>query len=499
MRLSILLCFLATLYLSACASDSSPARPTSTTATQPQSQTHQPTVEPAAPQQQQQQRGDTPSRSQPASTQQSEQPETSSQDLLSDQSGQQSDDSSPGDESSSEPAAPSPSFSYESVLPYLNHLAVEIGPRASGTDQELAAAQYLLQQFQALGYDAEFQDLNFSQRVRWTRVDIGPRSAAVFHFAGSSEQLASGELVAVNGYGAPEDFATVDVNGRIAVVDRGLLEFRVKAANAQAAGATALIILNTSATGSLTGTLGADTFDIPIMLASFDDAATIRNAIGDIAAIQPLPPAVGTSQNVIARKADGVCRVVVGGHYDTVPTVDGANDNASGTALTLALAESWADHPAAAHICFAAFGAEEVGLVGSRAYVRMLTSRGELGSVTAMLNLDAIGDGTAPVLLTVSPELSEMALNVAQWLGVDARRGQLSANFGSDHQSFDEAGIPVIFPFPPGAIIHTPLDRLDQINHDIYSDISTLSHHLLACLLERAGSPIVPAAPCVRN
>ena len=190
------------------------------------------------------------------------------------------------------------------------------------------------------------------------------------------------------------------------------------------------------------------------------------------------------------------CRVIVGGHYDTVPEVDGANDNASGTALTLAFAETWANHPAAYDICFVGFGAEELGLFGSREFVRNLGKNGQLGEVTAMLNLDAIGDGRAPYRIVASSELGALGNAVAAELQINASTGALPMELGSDHASFIAEGIPAIFLFPPGAVIHTPADNLDNINREVFGDIATLNHGILACLLQRAGSPVSPATSC---
>ncbi|MYE06944.1 MAG: M28 family peptidase [Chloroflexi bacterium] len=392
---------------------------------------------------------------------------------------------------------PEPDFDYDIAVGYLNHLAGTLGPRASGTEQERAAADYLAETFTSLGYEVEIQGFDYTTQAGISRIDTpdGYRSFA-FRFPGSADNSVSGELVNVEGFGEPADFASVDVRGKVAIVDRGLIEFREKGANAVAAGAVALIVANRTLSETIGGTLGTDTSAIPLLQVSEEAGDELRSRLGTIVSIPQAAPNKGESQNVIARKPGGACRVVVGGHYDTVPEVDGANDNASGTALTLALAEIWSEHPSANDICFAGFGAEELGLHGSRYFVRQLRAEDDLSHVTSMLNLDAIGDGRPSYRIVASFQLQDITGSVAAELQINAGSGSPPRNLGSDHSSFANVGIPVVFVFPPGAILHTPLDNLDNINHELFEDISRLNHGILACLLERAGSPISPTISC---
>jgi aminopeptidase S len=98
------------------------------------------------------------------------------------------------------------------------------------------------------------------------------------------------------------------------------------------------------------------------------------------------------SRNVIADYSRGGARpvVMIGGHLDSVPAGPGANDNGSGTAAVLEIARQVARLEPNVNVRFAFWGAEEVGLVGSRAYVARL-SRHERARITLYLNLDMIG------------------------------------------------------------------------------------------------------------
>ena len=92
-------------------------------------------------------------------------------------------------------------------------------------------------------------------------------------------------------------------------------------------------------------------------------------------------------------KGSGNGLVIIGAHYDVVPETEaGANDNTSGVAVLLSLAEALAGRSLPYTIRFVAFGSEEIGLYGSRHYVESL-DEAELARITAMLNFDVVGSG----------------------------------------------------------------------------------------------------------
>ncbi len=81
--------------------------------------------------------------------------------------------------------------------------------------------------------------------------------------------------------------------------------------------------------------------------------------------------------------------ILVCAHYDSVPDSPGAQDNGGGSAVVLALLAHFAAHPARRTLRFAWFGAEEQGLLGSRAYVQRHARA--LDTVRMVVNLDGIG------------------------------------------------------------------------------------------------------------
>ncbi len=152
----------------------------------------------------------------------------------------------------------------------------------------------------------------------------------------------------------------------------------------------------------------------------------------------------GHSQNVIAVLPGLDQRsIVLGAHYDSVPQGPGANDNASGVGTVMELARVLASDPPSLTVKVALFGAEEIGLVGSRRYVESLDAE-EKDRIMAMLNFDMVGVGDAPSV-GGSSDLTDMAIDAAVEGGLQLAPMTGQAASGSDHDSFISAGVPALF------------------------------------------------------
>ena len=106
--------------------------------------------------------------------------------------------------------------------------------------------------------------------------------------------------------------------------------------------------------------------------------------------------------------------VLIGGHYDTVPDVRGASDNAGGTSIMMELARVFKEKGSRRTLRFIAWGSEEMGLDGSNLYAKKLKeddkvakekdekAKTELDKTRLMVNLDVhgamIGTNVAAVL-----------------------------------------------------------------------------------------------------
>jgi Zn-dependent M28 family amino/carboxypeptidase len=156
------------------------------------------------------------------------------------------------------------------------------------------------------------------------------------------------------------------------------------------------------------------------------------------------------SQNVVADLPGRTGEVVLlGAHLDSVANGPGINDNGSGSALVLEIARQarrLGVRPARG-LRFAFWGAEELGLVGSSAYVRSLPAR-ERGRLFAVLNFDMVGsrnfgrfvyDGDREPPGSARIEQAFRAYFAARGQAVD----EISIQGASDHAPFARAGVPV--------------------------------------------------------
>ena len=398
--------------------------------------------------------------------------------------------------------APQP-YDHDFALSVARHLTEQIGPRTAGTDAELRAAQWLADSFRQLGYETEIIPFTSSVRLPWLirfNAADADRPISALAAQGAPAHVASGPLVLLDAIGTPEEIATVDAQDAILVLNRGQLSFARKALNASAAGAIGLIIVNYDDAAVLP--IVDQPVDIPVALIARSDRAALQRLAGRTASLGPYAgeSADGRNQiesaNVLARWPGGSCRIFVGAHYDSVPIAPGANDNASGTAAVLALARAYAGTRAAQSTCFAAFGAEELGILGSEALVRQIKQQGRLPDIAAMINLDAIAGGDRPIIIIGDDRLARSAEALAQQLQIDAQLGALGANIGSDHSRFQDEGIPILGFFLPNAAIHVPSDTYANLDSAIMSDVARLAHAALACIAADLQIPIQTPFPC---
>jgi Zn-dependent M28 family amino/carboxypeptidase len=195
----------------------------------------------------------------------------------------------------------------------------------------------------------------------------------------------------------PNDFAGFPT-GQIALVQRGTCSFALKVINAQAAGAAAVIIFNQGNTPDRSGVLtditaeppdGSNvTINVPVVGASFDAGAALSQA-GTTATVSVLnEPQTNVIAELKGRNTNNV--VMAGAHLDSVPAGPGINDNGSGSATLLELAEQLSKLKPENTLRFAWWGGEEEGLLGSTAYVDDL-SQAERNKIALYLNFDMVG------------------------------------------------------------------------------------------------------------
>jgi hypothetical protein len=276
--------------------------------------------------------------------------------------------------------------------------------------------------------------------------------------------------------------------------------------------------------GRLTGSPGADT--AAAYLARRFEAVGLQPAAGgwfQTFAISREAPAAKyahvaglTGRNVIGILPghDPVLRnqtVIVGAHYDhlglggfgsldpdsTGKVHNGADDNASGAAMLIEIAQRLAPAPPPRTVVFIAFSGEELGLLGSAYYVKQPVY--PLQTTLAMINLDMVGRLRQKRLIVygsrTAREFKPLLDSLNWYAGLDLR-AQGDGYGPSDQSSFYAVGRPVLHFFTDlHEDYHRTTDDWQKINVEGFGQVATFVTGLVTALASRPGPlTLIPAA-----
>ena len=297
------------------------------------------------------------------------------------------------------------------------------GNRVAGSPGNAATVDYIATTMRADGWAVQkepfefpfFQENSsstFSQSSPSTATFVNGTEFLTMQYSGSGG--VTGDVTAVGPMNVPigstppgttasgcnaSDFAGFPA-GNIALVQRGTCNFVVKVQNAEAAGASAVVVFNegqAGRTGPVAGNLG-EPVDVPVLGATYQlgvDAVTALRG-GQTVTWRLTTDTISetrTTWNVIADSpwGDPNRTVVVSAHNDSVGAGPGINDDGSGTSMDLELARQLgaAGQLPRNHVRFIWVGAEEEGLLGSFYYVSQL-SDAERSRIIAMLDFDMV-------------------------------------------------------------------------------------------------------------
>jgi Zn-dependent M28 family amino/carboxypeptidase len=294
---------------------------------------------------------------------------------------------------------------------------VDIGNRMAGSEGERAAAEATRDALSAHARDARLDEFDIQGWERGSSaisVDgeaVAEADREVIALPRSPDGAVTGRLVDV-GHGLPEDFEAADCEGAVVVARSDVPDWydryihrREKYYHAVEAGAAAFVYAN-HVEGMLppTGSVGTEADpigDVPAVgVASETGARLVRRYEGeDLTISVDCATPAATSQNVHAEIGpDTDEAVLVTSHVDAHDIAEGAMDNGAGTAAVVEVARALAAREADldCRVEFVAFGAEEVGLVGSS----HLADERDHDAVRAILNLDGVVRGRTLKLYT---------------------------------------------------------------------------------------------------
>ncbi|MFD0318933.1 M28 family metallopeptidase [Streptomyces flavalbus] len=180
--------------------------------------------------------------------------------------------------------------------------------------------------------------------------------------------------------------------------------------------------------------------------ASLDYVKAKLDAAGYTTTIQQFTSSGSTGYNLVADWPGGDPDQVLmaGAHLDSVTSGAGINDNGSGSAAVLetALAVSRAQLQPTKHLRFAWWGAEELGLVGSKYYVANLPAT-ERAKISGYINLDMVGSPNPGYFVyDDDPAIEKVFKDWYTGIGVPTEI-ETEGDGRSDHAAFKNVGIPV--------------------------------------------------------
>ncbi len=395
------------------------------------------------------------------------------------------------------------------------------GNRAALTSGYEASARYVERTLQRAGYTTTRDPFTFDLEVV-DEASLAVEGGATYEV----DQMAYSSSTPEGGVTAPasvpadttgctaDSWAGVEAAGTIAVVSRGACTFAEKAVAAEGAGAVGVVVYN-NVEELLFGTLGEEGLvSIPVAGSGMADGQAVAAAVaaGDDVVLTldvRFHTEVAESFNVLAetRKGRDDNVVVLGAHLDGVEEGAGINDNGSGSAVLLEVAVQLAKQKKLNNtVRFAWWGAEELGLIGSTAYVdELATQEGELDRIATYLNFDMVGspnyvigvydadESTYPAPVEVPEGSAETEAVFTGWFDATGQPWVDTEFSGrSDYQAFIEHGVPASGLFTGADDIKTEEEvalfggtagiRHDPNYHTAADDLSNVSREAIGIM-----------------
>lgn len=381
----------------------------------------------------------------------------------------------------------------------LRSLCEDIGQRLSASDEEKRAVEMAVASYSRCGYETGIEEFSYTGWRPGT-------STVVIRENGKSRQIPSHPLgwgpgASISapfvdvGRGMKHDMETGGVRGRIVLVcsenppEQRDIHRSHKYSYAEEAGAAGFLFYD-KRLGGLVG-MGSVSLEprvgkIPAVGISYEDAMYIKSRQGN-ATIEIA--CTSRSENVVSRNGIGLKRgrtpeeIIVCGHADSWFS-PGAVDNGTGTAMVVELARLLQPYHLDRSVRFVNFGSEEVGLLGSKAYLR---AHEDLSPIVCVLNLDcsAIREGVAWVCTNENPRLNRFMTDITQQLHLGLECSDRLARY-SDHFTFWENGV-------PGAAFLAHNDRY-AFGHSDYDSLDKVSPECFTIPLLMTGVVVIECA-----
>ena len=356
-------------------------------------------------------------------------------------------------------------FDGEKAFKHIEKLAVEIGARPGGSPEDQLAAKYIKKYFENLGLETSIQE--FEIKTGYT-VNQLMEVIKPYHESVSCEGMSligqtgpdgiTGELVYIET--TDEEYLTPEITGKI-VITSGVKRKNIeRIAEMKPLGFIFIENYPRMLRKHFWGNFPQDKEygNFPSVRISFEDGLKLlKSGATHARIVVEAEKVTRKTQNVVAELKGSTHPeeiILVGGHYDTVPDVHGASDNAGGTSITMELARVFKEKGSKRTLRFIAWGSEEMGLDGSNLYAKKLKTddkktkehdkdaKTELDKTMLSINLDVhgalIGTNVASILGTPILTHSLKLLSKETGIVYDVKE----AVYSSDGTPLSAVGVP---------------------------------------------------------
>lgn len=372
--------------------------------------------------------------------------------------------------------------------------------RTGGSKEELEAANIIKEECESLGVEAHLESFKVDgcdikkASVKFLDPDMEIECAGVGMSSSTTEDGITGEFTYVN---SQADVEIQDLEGKICLIHSKLVNQKMyrRIVEKKAIG----LVLCTGSVYDDAENVDLDPYmyrernykygKIPAVCIRMKDAEKILRAKPKKASIVLIQDELqNDSHNVVATIEGGKYKdeiIAFTAHYDSVSYSRGAYDNATGSTGIMQILAYFKEHKPARTLKFIWCGSEEMGLLGSKAYVE--AHKEELANYKLCINIDMIG-------VTIGFDIAcctsnNSLVNYIKYLGCEkgfpiaARQGVYS----SDSTPFADAGVPALsfarIAPAGGAVIHSRKDVMDYLEEDNYYNscdfIATFSERMV--------------------
>lgn len=386
----------------------------------------------------------------------------------------------------------------------------DIGNRMAGQQGETKGAEYLAQRFRDHGLrDVSIREFPVpgwwrgSATLSYQPDQTVTADHHVLALPGSPSGEASGEIVDV-GTGLPEEFDSVDVDGRLALVssetpdDYGRWVHRTeKYGRAADNGATGFLFSNEiSGALPLTGYVGEDgAGPIPAVGLSREMGHRLQQQLADRDRLTGTLDVTARNDTSTSRNVEAVLgpetdeELLLTAHVDAHDIAQGATDNGVGCGLVAEVARLLQTHESdlETSVRFVVFGAEEIGYLGAHHWVETH----DLSSVKTIINVDGNGSWEDVTVYThgwdrLQDRFADLPASLQAPASIDT--GYLPF---SDHWPFVQNGVPGVMVRSEATTGrgwgHTHGDTLDKLSPESFPPIACF---LAAAILELSDQRI---------